>query len=80
MEIFELAAALGQKLKEDERLVALENAKNALKLLNTTLIEKIEYTLPIENNNRRVLLIFKKNKNIPDSYPRKNGLVKKRPL
>ena len=29
MEIFELAAALGQKLKDDERLVALENAKKA---------------------------------------------------
>ncbi len=29
MEIFELAKALGDKLKEDERLVALENAKNA---------------------------------------------------
>lgn len=27
MEIFELAAALGNKLKEDERLVALEQAK-----------------------------------------------------
>lgn len=66
-----------KSLKAEEEL---ENAKNALKLLNTTLIEKIEYTLPIENNNRRVLLIFKKNKNIPDSYPRKNGLVKKRPL
>ena len=29
MEIFELAAALGQKLKEDERLTALESAKTA---------------------------------------------------
>ena len=29
MEIFELAKALGDKLKEDARLVALENAKNA---------------------------------------------------
>ena len=29
MEIFELAAALGNKLKEDSRLVALENAKQA---------------------------------------------------
>ncbi len=28
MEIFELAAALGQKLKDDARLVALEAAKN----------------------------------------------------
>ena len=29
MEIFELAAALGQKLKEDDRLIALEKAKEA---------------------------------------------------
>lgn len=29
MEIFELAAELGKKLKDDERLVALENAKKA---------------------------------------------------
>lgn len=29
MEIFELAAALGNKLKEDERLIALEKAKAA---------------------------------------------------
>lgn len=42
MEIFELAAALGQKLKEDERLIALENAKNAYeqnKELQTYLVE-----------------------------------------
>ncbi len=29
MEIFELAAELGKKLKDDERLIALENAKTA---------------------------------------------------
>ena len=29
MEIFDLAAKLGQALKEDERLIALENAKKA---------------------------------------------------
>ncbi len=29
MEIFELATALGKKLKDDERLIALENAKKA---------------------------------------------------
>lgn len=58
----------------------LEQAKNALKILNTTLVDTIEYALPIEENNTRVLLIFKKTKNIPASYPRKNGLVKKKPL
>ena len=42
MEIFELASALGQKLKEDERLIALENAKTAYeqnKELQTYLVE-----------------------------------------
>ena len=42
MEIFELAAALGQKLKEDERLVALDAAKTAYeenKELQTYLVE-----------------------------------------
>ena len=31
MEIFEIAAQLGKALKEDERLVRLENAKKAYK-------------------------------------------------
>ena len=42
MEIFELASALGKKLAEDERLVALENAKTAYeenKELQTYLVE-----------------------------------------
>ena len=61
---------------EDE----LKNAANALKTLNTVLVDKIEYTLPIEGENRRVLLVFKKTKDILPSFPRKNGLVKKKPL
>ena len=58
----------------------INNAKNALKTLNTVLVDTIEYSLPIEENRTRVLLIFKKTKDIPSSYPRKNGLVKKKPL
>ena len=58
----------------------IDNAKNALKILNTRLVDTIEYTLPIDEENKRVLLIFKKEKNIPLSYPRSNGLVKKKPL
>lgn len=43
MEIFELAAALGNKLKDDARLVALENAKKAYE--EDTLLQKymLEY-------------------------------------
>lgn len=66
-----------KSIKADEEL---ENAKNALKTLNTVLVEKIEYKLPVAENSTRVLLVFKKVKDIPSSYPRKNGLVKKKPL
>lgn len=66
-----------KSLKAEEEL---KNASTALKALNTVLVDKIEYTLPIEGENRRVLLVFKKVKDILPSYPRKNGLVKKKPL
>lgn len=66
-----------KSLKAD---IELQNAKNALKVLNTELINKIEYSLPLETNNTRVLLIFKKIKDTPEIYPRKNGLIKKKPL
>lgn len=66
-----------KSIKAEEEL---KNATSALKALNTVLVDKIEYTLPIEGENRRVLLVFKKTKDILPSFPRKNGLVKKRPL
>ncbi len=58
----------------------LNKAQNALKLLNTELIDKIEYNLPIEENPKRVLLVFKKLKATDSIYPRKNGIIKKNPL
>lgn len=62
----------------------LENAKNALKTLNITFIEKIEYELPrkelSEQDFKRSLLIFKKTKPTPKAYPRNNGQIKKSPL
>lgn len=61
---------------EDE----IKSAKNALKILKAELIDKIEYTLPIDGINKRVLLIFKKTGNTPVLYPRQNGLPKKNPL
>ena len=66
-----------KSIKTDEEV---ENAKNALKTLNSRVVDKIEYSLPIENENKRVLLVIKKEKEVPSSYPRKNGLVKKKPL
>lgn len=58
----------------------IQNAKNALKVLNSKVVDIIEYSLPIVDENKRVLLVIKKEKKIPSSYPRKNGLVKKKPL
>ncbi len=66
-----------KSLKAEEEL---ENSKNAMKILNVELIDKIEYTLPIEIENRRVLLVFKKTKQTSPVYPRKNGVIKKQPL
>lgn len=66
-----------KSLKAEEEL---ENAKNAMKILNVNLIDKIEYTLPLETENRRVLLVFKKTKQTSPVYPRKNGVIKKQPL
>ena len=43
MEIFELAAALGQKLKEDERLVRLEAARAAYENDETIMTLSTEY-------------------------------------
>lgn len=66
-----------KSIKAEEEI---ENAKNALKTLNSKIIDKIEYSLPIEEQNKRVLLIIKKEKEVASSYPRKNGQVKKNPL
>ena len=66
-----------KSIKADEEII---NAQNDLKKLNAKVIDKIGYELPIEDENKRVLLIIKKEKETPSIYPRKNGLVKKNPL
>ena len=58
----------------------LSNAKNAIKILGVKLFDKIEYSLPMENSPKRVLLVFKKVKDTPEIYPRKNGMISKKPL
>lgn len=56
----------------------LKEIDNAMNTLNVSLIDKIEFLLPIENSNRTILL-FKKNKdNI--KYPRKFNEIKKNKL
>ena len=66
-----------KSIKAEEEI---ENAQNALKLLNSKVVDIIEYSLPIDDENKRCLIVIKKEKEVPSSYPRKNGLVKKKPL
>ncbi|MCD7878641.1 MAG: 16S rRNA (guanine(527)-N(7))-methyltransferase RsmG [Candidatus Gastranaerophilales bacterium] len=66
-----------KSVKAEEELI---KSKNALNTLNSILIDKIEYTLPTIEANKRVLLIIKKEKDISSLYPRKNGIIKKNPL
>lgn len=58
----------------------IETAQNALKILNSKIIERIEYKLPTEELFSRELIIIKKERNTPSIYPRKSGQAKKNPL
>ena len=55
------------------------NSKNALKLLDASIIEQIDFKLPKENSNRTLIKI-KKLKSTSNKYPRKYVEIKKRPL
>ena len=66
-----------KSVKADEEI---KNAQNALSILHAEIMEKIEYSLPLEYENKRYLVIIRKNKQTPDIYPRKNGLILKKPL
>lgn len=74
-------------LKLNGRLIALKasnagdeliEAKNALSLLFSKVIENIDYHLP--NGDPRNLTIVEKKKETPNKYPRKAGMPNKRPL
>ena len=54
MEIFELAAELGKKLKEDSRLIALENAKKAYEEDKTLQKYMLEYDVQQKAMQREV--------------------------
>lgn len=58
----------------------INTAQNALKILNSKIIERIKYNLPTEQLFSRELLIIKKEKETPSIYPRKSGQAKKNPL
>ncbi len=66
-----------KSIKAEEEI---KNAQNALNVLNAEIVDKIEYSLPIPQENNRVLLIIVKKGNVSDIYPRKNGNISKCPL
>ena len=54
----------------------LKDAENQIDLLGYNLINKYDYTLPIEES-KRTILIFKKNKKTDLKYPRNYNIIKK---
>ncbi len=74
-------------LKEDGKLFAwkgpdfdeeLASSKNAQEILGFELDKAHKYTLP--TGEERNILVFRKIQSAPDKYPRRVGIVKKRPL
>ena len=68
--------AYKSKIVNDE----IEQAQNALNVLNCKLEDVINYELPLEENYDRNLVIIKKIKKTPAEYPRRAGLAKSNPL
>lgn len=58
----------------------IEDAQNALKVLNAKVVDKIDYQLPTEEQHNRRLIIIQKTGKSPSQYPRKSGVAKKNPL
>lgn len=57
----------------------LDDAKNALKMMKSTLIDIVDFTLPNDFGKREIMVI-QKNGLIDKKYPRKPGIPKKSPL
>ncbi len=57
----------------------LKNINYAMKELSTSIDDKIEFTLPIEER-KRTLIKFLKEKETNKKYPRKYSIIKQRPL
>lgn len=68
-------------LKSNNAEIEINEAKNALKILNCKIINVYEYSYSIENElfTRKVINIQKVN-NTPKKYPRNYGKIKKSPL
>ncbi len=58
----------------------IDAAENALKVLNSEIVDRIPYELPHEEDFTREFIVIKKLKKTPSLYPRKSGLARKNPL
>lgn len=58
----------------------IKQAQNALKVLNSEVVEEIEYHLPDMEEFTRELIVIRKKDAVNKIYPRKSGLPKKCPL
>ena len=56
----------------------LADAKNAMSVLFSKLVENYHYELP--NGDSRQITILEKKKETPNKYPRKAGMPNKKPL
>lgn len=65
-------------LKASNATEELEEAKNALNLLFSKVVDNLSYSLP--NGDPRFITIVEKKKETPNKYPRKAGIPNKRPL
>lgn len=66
-------------LKGPQVTTELQEAKNALDILNSEVVKTSQITLPIENS-KRYNLVIKKMKKTAKIYPRHYGKIKKNPL
>ena len=66
-----------KSLSVDEEI---KEAKKAFEILNLVLIENIKKTIKYKEDITRTILVFNKNKTIPNKYPRSYGKIKKSPL
>ena len=66
---------LPQKLNGNE----LSESENALKILNSKILQIHKFRLP-ESNDERIIIEIQKLKEISSRYPRKTGIPAKKPL
>ena len=64
----------GTKVEEE-----LENAKNAINLLGGKIVKKEVFDLA-NTDNKRTIILIKKERNTPKKYPRKAGVPSKNPI